>query len=283
MTAMKQNFSQSLRHRSGRIPCWIAATRDVLLALLIAAVSMVPALAQQTTSSHSSTGPASSQRERAMLAMQAALSRQQAAVEKQMAAHRPAESLPPAMMVAATQAGPSTADTFVPVWAGPVERIEPSEVRWSGPVLTVPAVEPLEVAAATNCDPLSGNALTQLIASAASAFTLDPALVREVARQESAFHPCSVSAKGAEGLMQLMPATQAMLEVEDPFDPQESLFAGAKLLSSLLQRYNGNLALALSAYNAGPTRVDRVGRVPAIPETQNYVATILSRLSSYPD
>lgn len=78
--------------------------------------------------------------------------------------------------------------------------------------------------------------------------------------------------------MQLMPATQELLSVDDPFDPQESLMAGARLLRSLLDRYHGDLALALSAYNAGPSRVDRSMQIPNIPETQNYVARILQRL-----
>ena len=78
--------------------------------------------------------------------------------------------------------------------------------------------------------------------------------------------------------MQLMPATQSTLAVSDPFNPGESLMAGAKLLRQLLERYNGNLALALSAYNAGPGRVDRTMTIPEIPETRNYVANILDRL-----
>ncbi len=76
----------------------------------------------------------------------------------------------------------------------------------------------------------------------------------------------------------LMPATQSALDVEDPFDPEESLMAGARLLRELLTRYNGSLPRALSAYNAGPKKVDRAGGIPAIAETRQYVAQILSRL-----
>lgn len=79
--------------------------------------------------------------------------------------------------------------------------------------------------------------------------------------------------------MQLMPGTQALLGVDDPFDPEESLMAGARLLKDLLGRYNGDLALALSAYNAGPKRVDQASGIPPIPETRDYVAKILSRLT----
>jgi soluble lytic murein transglycosylase-like protein len=128
------------------------------------------------------------------------------------------------------------------------------------------------------CDPVSPPELSRMIDGAAREHSIDPAVVREVARQESGFRPCAVSPKGAEGLMQLMPATQTQLDVRDPFDPQESLSAGAKLLKQLLDRYHGDLALALSAYNAGITRVDRSFSVPEIPETKDYVTDILGRL-----
>jgi soluble lytic murein transglycosylase-like protein len=128
------------------------------------------------------------------------------------------------------------------------------------------------------CEPMAQPELSKMIETVARENSVNPDLVREVARQESGFHPCAVSPKGAEGLMQLMPATQAQLEVRDPFDPQESLSAGAKLLKQLLDRYHGDLALALSAYNAGITRVDRTFSVPEIPETKDYVTDILGRL-----
>jgi soluble lytic murein transglycosylase-like protein len=128
------------------------------------------------------------------------------------------------------------------------------------------------------CPPVAPPELSKMIDTVAREQSVDASLVREVARQESAFRPCAVSPKGAQGLMQLMPATQAQLEVRDPFNPQESLSAGAKLLKQLLDRYHGDLALALSAYNAGMTRVDRTFSVPEIPETQDYVTDILGRL-----
>jgi soluble lytic murein transglycosylase-like protein len=146
------------------------------------------------------------------------------------------------------------------------------------PSFAVPSLNvPVPVAYA--CDPVAQPELSKMIDSVAREQSVDPALVREVARQESGFRPCAVSPKGAEGLMQLMPATQAQLEVRDPFDPQESLSAGAKLLKQLLDRYHGDLSLALSAYNAGITRVDRTFAVPEISETKDYVTDILGRLS----
>lgn len=141
---------------------------------------------------------------------------------------------------------------------------------------TVPP--PAVTSVSFHCEPVAAPELSRLIDKVAGEQKLDPALVREVARQESGFRPCAVSPKGAEGLMQLMPATQAQLEVRDPFDPQQSLTAGAKLLKQLLERYHGDLALALSAYNAGITRVDRTFAIPEIPETKDYVTDILGRL-----
>lgn len=138
---------------------------------------------------------------------------------------------------------------------------------------------PMAVPEAGDCEPVSQPELARMIGDAAQRQNVNPALVREVARQESGFRPCAVSPKGAEGLMQLMPSTQAQFEVKDPFSPKESLEAGSKLLKDLLDRYHGNLALALSAYNAGADRVDKAGAVPEIPETQNYVIEILKRLT----
>lgn len=146
------------------------------------------------------------------------------------------------------------------------------------PVLAMPPSLTVPPPVAFACDPVAPPELSKMIDNVAREHSVDPDLVREVARQESGFHACAVSPKGAQGLMQLMPATQAQFEVRDPFDPQESLSAGAKLLKQLLDRYHGDLALALSAYNAGMTRVDRTFTVPEIPETKGYVTDILSRL-----
>ena len=128
------------------------------------------------------------------------------------------------------------------------------------------------------CEPIPKPELTKMVDDAAQQQGVDPALVLEVARQESGFRPCVVSPKGAEGLMQLMPATQSDLRVVNPFDAKESLQAGSKLLKELLDRYHGDLSLALSAYNAGAGSVDRAGGIPQIPETKNYVIEILGRL-----
>jgi hypothetical protein len=127
------------------------------------------------------------------------------------------------------------------------------------------------------CNPVPAPQLTRMIYDAARKESVDPALVREIARQESGFRPCAVSPMGAEGLMQLMPATQFQFDVDDPFDAGQSLQAGTKLLKQLLDRYHGDLPLALSAYNAGTGPVDKAGAVPDIAETRSYVMSILGR------
>jgi len=125
------------------------------------------------------------------------------------------------------------------------------------------------------CAPIRPVDLEPSIVAAADRHGVAASTLRAMVAQESAFHPCAVSPKGAMGLMQLMPATAASLGVRDPFDPVESLDAGARYLSQLLTRYSGDLRLALGAYNAGPRRVEKAGAVPAIPETQAYVRRVL--------
>jgi len=129
------------------------------------------------------------------------------------------------------------------------------------------------------CDPLPATQLDELIQTSSKQEDIKPEVVRAVIQEESGGRPCAVSSKGAQGLMQLMPATAAQLSVKDPFDPRQNVAAGAKLLKQLLVKYNNDLSLALSAYNAGEVRVDRDGKVPAIPETMNYVTDITARLT----
>lgn len=107
---------------------------------------------------------------------------------------------------------------------------------------------------------------------------LPTGLLSAVARQESGLYPCAVSSAGAAGLMQLMPATALEQGVSDPFDPWQSLRGGGQFLRQLLDRYNGDLGLALGAYNAGPSRVDYFGGIPPIAETRNYVESVMSRM-----
>jgi len=111
----------------------------------------------------------------------------------------------------------------------------------------------------------------------ATQFRLDPDLVRSVIATESGFYERAVSSKGAMGLMQLMPSTAAQLGVRDPFDPEQNIRGGTKHLRFLMDTFNNDLPLSLAAYNAGENLVQRLGRVPDIAETHNYVRSITNR------
>jgi soluble lytic murein transglycosylase-like protein len=128
------------------------------------------------------------------------------------------------------------------------------------------------------CDAVPEAQLTSLIDDAANREDLQSNLIRAVVQKESAGRPCAVSPKGAQGLMQIMPATASQFSVSDAFDPKQNIDAGTKFLKQLLMRYAGDVPLALGAYNAGPGRVDKQGGVPEIQETQNYISEILLKL-----
>jgi soluble lytic murein transglycosylase-like protein len=131
------------------------------------------------------------------------------------------------------------------------------------------------------CQPLAKALIGPYIEGIAEREGLTPDLLRAVIDKESGYRPCVVSKKGAMGLMQLMPATAAEFGVKNPFDPVENLDAGARLLKKLIKRYGGDLALALGAYNAGPSRVDSAGGIPKIPETVDYVTSIMEKLEQH--
>lgn len=118
------------------------------------------------------------------------------------------------------------------------------------------------------------------IAELAERFDLSPALLEAVVWQESRWREGAVSPAGARGLAQLMPGTARYLGV-DPDDPMQNLEGGARYLREQLDRFDGDLEMALAAYNAGPGRVERADGVPNIRETKHYVAAILGRLANY--
>ena len=191
----------------------------------------------------------------AQAAVAASIAKQKESIKAQVAAvsHKPA---------------PAAAAFFVAPWVDP---------------MPPPTAAPPIAIATTNvslCDAMPSADLDKLVTESAQRESVRADLIRAVIGEESANRPCAVSMKGAQGLMQLMPATAGQFGVTDPFDPKQNVDAGTKLLKQLLDRYSGDLAKTLSAYNAGATRVDDADGVPPIAETENYVADILAKLSA---
>ena len=120
----------------------------------------------------------------------------------------------------------------------------------------------------------SSDPIHALIESIAGNHGVDPALVKAMVKTESNFNRWAVSSKGARGLMQLIPDTGLRFGVRDFFDPRQNIEGGVRYMKFLLAKFNGNLDLSLAAYNAGENLVERLGRIPSIPETRDYVRKV---------
>jgi soluble lytic murein transglycosylase-like protein len=122
--------------------------------------------------------------------------------------------------------------------------------------------------------PLNRRAFADEIQAAADVYTVDDSLIRAIIHAESAYQPEALSPRGAQGLMQLMPATQKELQVVDVFDPLSNIEGGTLYLSRLLNEFDQNVELAAAAYNAGPGAVRQYGGIPPYKETQEYVRRV---------
>lgn len=158
---------------------------------------------------------------------------------------------------------------------GAVTRFDgPSVFTRDGVQTLAPAPQPLAAYSSPDVE-----AVRQQISTTATAYALDPKLVEAVAWRESRFHAGALSNKGAIGVMQLMPGTARDLGV-DPRDPVQNIRGGALYLRRMLSEFDGDVRLALAAYNAGPAAVRKHGGVPPYAETQAYVTSILGRMAA---
>jgi soluble lytic murein transglycosylase len=119
------------------------------------------------------------------------------------------------------------------------------------------------------------------ISAASRKYGVSFQLLKAMIKVESDFNPRAVSRAGAKGLMQIMPLNFNSLKITDPFNPKENIYGGTQYLRKLLEHYDGKLTLALAAYNAGPTTVDRYETIPPFPETQQYVKKVIQYYYAY--
>lgn len=150
------------------------------------------------------------------------------------------------------------------------QRVNPQ----SSPIM--PEIQKATAVSANVTNQSSKSQILDMISQVSKKHGIDEKLVKALIKQESGFNPNAKSKSGAMGLMQLMPSTAKGLGVTDAYNPVQNVDGGVRYLKSMLKKYNGNIILALAAYNAGPAAVDKYDGVPPYKETQNYVKNILA-------
>jgi soluble lytic murein transglycosylase-like protein len=123
--------------------------------------------------------------------------------------------------------------------------------------------------------------IDRLVSANAATWNVDPSLIKAIIANESGFNANATSNVGAQGLMQLMPGTASGLGVTDAYDPAQNVWGGTRYIRGLLDRFGGNVELAVAAYNAGPGAVEKYNGVPPYAETQNYVQNVLASFAKY--
>jgi soluble lytic murein transglycosylase-like protein len=129
--------------------------------------------------------------------------------------------------------------------------------------------------------PVAPEQIDALVKQNADTWQVDPSLVKAIIANESGFNANATSPVGAQGLMQLMPATAQGVGVKDSYDPAQNVAGGTRYLKGLLDRFHGDVKLAVAAYNAGPGAVEKYGDVPPYAETKNYVQNVLGSYDKY--
>lgn len=176
----------------------------------------------------------------------------------------------------------TTSDDFATVLADSTKAIENNQntISTNTAVSDTSTVSTGQTAA-SSASSYTSNELDSIFEDAANTYGVSSIILKSIAKAESGFNPSAVSSAGAVGIMQLMPSTAAALGVSNSYDARENIMGGAKYISQLLSNYQGNISLALAAYNAGSANVDKYGGIPPFTETQNYVKKVLSYMEEF--